>query len=57
MIRFISTFLGLIAGMAQRSPLFRPASIERDMERTLCLVQRYRKEREKAGGKARVYPT
>jgi hypothetical protein len=53
-IRFMSTFVAFLAGMAQP---FRPASIERDMERTLCLVQRYRKEREKAGGKARVYPT
>ena len=55
MIRFISTFLAFIAGTAQRFRPFRPASIERDMERTLCLVRRYRKEREKAGGKARIY--
>jgi hypothetical protein len=56
-IRFISTSLALIAGMAKRLPPFRPASIERDIEQTLCLVRRYRKQREKAGGKVRVYPT
>jgi hypothetical protein len=55
--RFISTFVARIAEVAQRLPPFRPASIERDMERTLCLVRRYRKEREKAGGKGRLYPT
>jgi hypothetical protein len=56
-INFISTFVALITGMAQRLPPFRPASIERDIERTLCLVRRYRKEREKAGGKVRAYRT
>jgi hypothetical protein len=56
-IRFISTSLALISGMARRLPPFRPASIEPDIEQTLCLVRRYRKQREKAGGKVRVYPT
>ena len=38
----------------ERLPQFRPASIEREMEQTLCLVQRYRQERKKADARLRV---
>jgi hypothetical protein len=46
--KFALTFLAMAAGMAKRLPPFRPASIEREMEQTLCLVRRCRKQREKA---------
>jgi hypothetical protein len=45
--KFALTFVATAAGMAKRLPPFRPASIEREMEQTLCLVQRCRKQREK----------
>ena len=38
----------------ERLPPFRPPSIEREMEQTLCLVRRYRQEREKADARLRV---
>ena len=48
------TVIAATAGMAKRLPPFRPASIEREMEQTLCLVRRYRQEREKADARLRV---
>jgi hypothetical protein len=51
--KFAFTFLAATAGMAKRLPPFRPASIEREMEQTLCLVRRGRKEREKADARLR----
>ena len=54
MFKSALTFLAVTAGMAKRLPPFRPASIEREMEQTLCLVRRGRKEREKADARLRV---
>jgi hypothetical protein len=48
------TFFAIAAGMAKRLPPFRPASIEREIEQTLCLVRRCRKQREKADARPRV---
>jgi hypothetical protein len=52
--KFALKFLAIVAGMAKRLPPFRPASIEREMEQTLCLVRRCRKQREKADARPRV---
>ena len=46
MFKFALTFL-------ERLPPFRPASIEHEMEQTLCLVRRCRQEREKADARRR----
>lgn len=54
MFKFALKFLAIVAGMAKRLPPFRPASIEREMEQTLCLVRRCRKQREKADARPRV---
>jgi hypothetical protein len=42
------TFFAIVAGAAKRLPLFRPASISRELEQTLCLVRCRREQREKA---------
>jgi hypothetical protein len=52
--KFALTFLAMAAGIAKRLPPFRPASIEREMEQTLCLVRRCRKKREKGEARPRV---
>jgi hypothetical protein len=54
MFKFVLKFLALAAGMAKRLPLFRPASIERELEQTLCLVRCCRQQREKAAARRRV---
>jgi hypothetical protein len=53
MFKFALKFLAVAAGMAKRLPPFRPASIEREIEQTLCLVRRCRKQREKADARPR----
>jgi hypothetical protein len=52
--KFVLTFLAIAAGMAKRLPLFRPASIERELEQTLCLVRCCRHQREKAAARRPV---
>jgi hypothetical protein len=42
------TFFAIVAGAAKRLPLFRSASIERELEQTLCLVRCCREQREEA---------
>jgi hypothetical protein len=54
MFKFALKFLAVAAGMAKRLPLFRPASIERELEQTLCLVRCCRQQREKAAARRRV---
>jgi hypothetical protein len=53
----MSTFFARTAGVAKRLSPFQPASLERDIEQTLCLLRRYRKERERAEGKVSVSST
>jgi hypothetical protein len=53
MFKFALKFLAVAAGVAKRLPPFRPASIEREIEQTLCLVRRCRKQREKADARPR----
>lgn len=57
MFKSALTFFAIAAGIARRLPLFRPASIERDIERTLCLVQNCRKKREKAAARRAISAT
>lgn len=57
MFKSALTFFYIAAGIARRLPLFRPASIERDIERTLCLVQNCRKKREKAAARRAISAT
>ncbi|MDT7813448.1 MAG: hypothetical protein QOJ42_3364 [Acidobacteriaceae bacterium] len=52
--KFVLTFLAIAAGMAKRLRPFRPASIERELEQTLCLVRCCRQQREKAAARRRV---
>jgi hypothetical protein len=52
--KFVLKFLAVAAGMAKHLPLFRPASIERELEQTLCLVRCCRQQREKAAARRRI---
>src|SRR3954470_7884058 len=47
------TFFAVVAGVAKRLPLLRPASIERELEQTLCLVRCCRQQREKKAAAGR----
>src|SRR3954465_6248938 len=56
----LKSALTLFAAIARRTkllPLFRPASIERDLEETLCLVRCCRQQREKAAARRRLSTT
>ena len=57
MFKSALTFFAIAVGIARRLPLFRPASIEREIEQTLCLVRRCRKQREKAAARRPVSAT
>jgi hypothetical protein len=52
--KFIRRMAGIVAGVAKRLPLFRPASISRELEQTLCLVRCCRQQREKAAARPPV---
>jgi hypothetical protein len=52
--KFIRKMFGIVAGVVTRLPLFRPASIERELEQTLCLVRCCRKQRENAAARRPV---
>jgi hypothetical protein len=52
--KFIRKMFGIVAGVVTRLPLFRPASIERELEQTLCLVRCCRQQREKAAARRPV---
>jgi hypothetical protein len=45
------TFFAIVAGAAKRLPLFRPASISRELEQTLSLVRCRQERREKAAAR------
>jgi hypothetical protein len=49
--KFIRKVVGTVAGVATRLPLFRSASISRELEQTLCLVRCGRQQREKAAAR------
>ena len=51
MFKYALTFFAVVAGVAKRLPLFRPASIERELEQTLCLVRCCRQQRQKAAAR------
>jgi hypothetical protein len=51
---FIRKMFGSVAGVVRTLPLFRPASIERELEQTLCLVRCCRQQREKAAARRSV---
>src|SRR4051794_1394231 len=51
------TFFAAVARVAKRLPLFRPASIERELEQTLRMVRCSRQQREKAAARRRVSVT
>jgi hypothetical protein len=51
------TFFAAVARVAKRLPLFRPASIERELEQTLRMVRCSRQHREKAAARRRVSMT
>jgi hypothetical protein len=48
MFKSALTLFAVVAGVAKRLPLFQPASIERELEQTLCLIRCCRQQREKA---------
>jgi hypothetical protein len=48
------TFVAIVARMAKRLPLFRPASISRELDQTLCLVRYCREQREKTAARRSV---
>jgi hypothetical protein len=52
--KFIRKMFGIVAGVVTSLPLFRPASIERELEQTLCLVRCCRKQRENAAARRPV---
>ena len=54
MFKSALTFFAAVAGVAKRLPLFRPASIERELEQTLRMVRCCRQQRGKAAARRRV---
>ena len=57
MFKSALTFFAAVAGVAKRLPLFRPASIERELEQTLRMVRCCRQQRGKAAARRRVSVT
>ena len=57
MFKSALTFFAVVARVAKRLPLFRPASIERELEQTLRMVRCCRQQREKAAARRPVSAT
>lgn len=57
MFKSALTLFAVVAGVAKRLPLFQPASIERELEQTLCLIRCCRQQREKAVARRPVSAT
>ena len=57
MFKSALTFFAAVAGVAKRLLLFRPASIERELEQTLRMVRCCRQQRENAAARRRVFVT